>query len=221
MAGNEAERLGAAVDAAAREMEHNGYHICPAPVSETDLQSLIREGRTGELIPRLEHNGEFMAFLHRLVEARLGRKLDPGLSFTILRDYAGDEITHAYHFDNFVVTAVVPVQVPADGGSLLLWPNARRLTRSVFRHLLVSALCQNPLARRVAKWLSRNSGAFRRATMKPGEMVVFWGFETLHGVEDASPDARRMVAVVNYYNPLKPSPLLNVLPIKHKEQYNY
>lgn len=125
----------------------------------------------------------------------------------VLRCLSGQTgLKHAYyfHYDSYVLTALVPVIIPTEGkaGDLILFPNIRKIRRTYLHNLIDKVLLDNP----VTQWALRfgvRSGWLKpvRLKMVPGNVYMFWGYRTLHTNEPCDVDKIRSTALMHYGDP--------------------
>ena len=128
--------------------------------------------------------------------------------FQVLRCLKGDsgqKESFRYHFDAYVVTALVPIEIPKSGrwrGDLLMYPNIRRVCSSVIVNLLEKALAQNRGTQSLLSTsLVRRIFPPRKLRMTPGNVYFFWGYRCLHANEPCEPDKLRATALFHFGNP--------------------
>jgi hypothetical protein len=144
------------IDNLVRDMEHNGYGILEDYLNQMNIaaaQEFVRaeaqkhDGRyfsyrgsapvAGSILERLGHSREFRSIFERVFERGLGRPPSSDALFQVLRCLKGDsgqKESFRYHFDAYVVTALVPIEIPTEGrwhGDLLMYPNIRQVCSSV------------------------------------------------------------------------------------------
>jgi len=83
-----------------------------------------------------------------------------------------------FHFDSYVLTALIPIMMPSHGskGNLIIIPKMRPIRRSYGVNVLDKLLADSRLAQAVFR------GAYRRRLrgmisleLKPGNLYLFWG----------------------------------------------
>ena len=89
------------------------------------------------------------------------------------------------HYDASIVTVVIPLLVPEVGagqsGELVLFPNHRRLRRSVARNVVDKFRAQTGgTARRMLARAQRGDDGECLA-LREGNAYVFWGYRSMHG----------------------------------------
>ena len=114
-----------------------------------------------------------------------------------------------FHYDSYIVTALVPIQIPRDGmaGDLLMYPNTRKVRKSYLHNAVDKVMLDNPLSQRLLK-ASMNTKRFKpvRIKMLPGHLYFFWGYRSVHTNEPCDADKVRATALFHFANPhLKPN----------------
>jgi hypothetical protein len=133
----------------------------------------------------------------------------------VLRVLAGTHgLRHAnlFHYDSYVVTALVPVLIPNQPneprGNLVMYPNLRNVRRPVMLNILEKAIVESSTACRfwrsptVQRWL----GA-KPVPLEPGNIYFFWGMRSLHANEACLPTSIRSTALFHYGDPHEHSAL--------------
>lgn len=211
----------------ADDIDTNGFAKLSHAVTETDLQQL--RAWTDEQAQK--HQGEYFAY-HG--EAALGQSLlasywaDPRFKsllahlykhaarkdavsdriFPVLRCVQGNQgkrESNAFHYDASLVTALIPVFIPAEGeerGDLMLFPNIRRVRGWVLLNVIEKALLQNRLTR---SWIIKGMqhGWLKPYVLRlePGNVYFFWGYRTLHANRACCPTVKRATALFHFGDP--------------------
>jgi hypothetical protein len=116
----------------------------------------------------------------------VGTEVVPGLN--IMRG-PGDVTT--LHFDGTFMNILVPVFIPKiegpNRGQLTIYPNVRSFRRNFYDRIVVPILCRAKLARFL----------FRPAEIdyEPGNIYIFYGYRSFHGV--LSPSAPGLRCTTN------------------------
>jgi hypothetical protein len=164
------------------------------------------EAVAGTLLDKLSASPAFVNLLHRVYEQGSGRAPNQSL-YQVLRCLKGKSgLKHAFyfHYDSYVVTALLPVIIPSVGsaGHLLMAPNRRPVRSSYFFNLLDKIILDNP----PTQFLLRS--AFRSRLLKlkqillvPGNLYLFWGYRTLHANEACDQDKIRATALFHFGDP--------------------
>jgi hypothetical protein len=95
-----------------------------------------------------------------------------------------------FHFDSYVLTALIPIPVPDHGnpGRLIIHPNSRGIRRTYLRNLVNKVLVDNRLSQTLFNAAyRRGSKRVIRLSLKPGNLYFFWGYRSLHTNERATP----------------------------------
>lgn len=113
---------------------------------------------------------------------------------------------YAYHFDQYNLTALMPIETPmdtaADCGDLVIYPNFRKFRRSVIINLCYKIILQNSISSRLMR--SKIAVTLLRARtvkVKPGNLYLFYGYRTYHGNLPIDKKFRRMTALFHYNDP--------------------
>ena len=127
--------------------------------------------------------------------------------YQTVRVVAGEtqrEFAWRFHYDAYVVTALLPIIVPEipPYGSLVLYPRLRGIRSSVVLNFADKLMLQNKLACRLAAHAAtrRLLGA-KTLTVEPGHLYLFWGYQSLHGNEPCAPNAVRASALFHFGDP--------------------
>jgi hypothetical protein len=180
----------------------------------------------GAILERLGHSREFRSIFERVFERGLGRPPSSDALFQVLRCLKGDsgqKESFRYHFDAYVVTALVPIEIPTEGrwhGDLLMYPNIRQVCSSVVVNLLEKVLVQNRGAQRfLAASVVQRIFPPRKLRMTPGNVYIFWGYRSLHANEPCDPDKLRATALFHFGDPHVDSRLTRFIETRraHKE----
>lgn len=217
----------------AKDIDRQGYAVISSYVTEKELEAIrVRAvaalkaaggeyvgldggdaALAGTVLAELPQSEAFKELCRRIYEQGTG-KTAPAVSFyqvcRCLTGKAGRKHSYVFHYDSYVLTAVLPVQIPMEGprGDLLLFPNVRSMRRLYLTNLLDKALIENRVARAVLLFGFRKGwwkGVAIR--LRPGDMYLFWGNRSLHTNEPCDPDALRVTAVFHYGKEYENNPL--------------
>jgi hypothetical protein len=151
--------------------------------------------------------------LHRLIRdltlSACPRGVEPGADiYNVLRIIAGpksEEGSLLFHYDASVVTALVPIFMPANElrpcGELVTFPNRRPFRRSAAVNLIEKLLVQNRWSRRRAKRTFDAAPDDHLQLLHPGNIYLFWGYRTYHGNLPSAPNSLRATMLLHYGNP--------------------
>lgn len=161
------------------------------------------------LMARLGGTASFQKLLADLAALKMEHAVTPAAPYQVLRVVAGRTglaQSFRFHFDAYAVTALLPLAIPTDVegpcGDLVIYPGFRGTQRSVARNVIEKAAMQNRFVQR----LMAKPGAQRRfgaktLRMKPGNIYLFWGYQTLHANEPCLPDSLRATALFHVGDP--------------------
>lgn len=226
------------VETAVRDMDEQGY----ARIAGFFPPEAIANARSYVQRELQKHSGEYFSYIGRdavsgslladlggspalknifaqLYERGLGRPAPDEETFQVLRVLSGRtglKEAYQFHYDAYVLTALVPIMIPSDPGEkrgdLIIYPKLRRIRSSVVFNVAEKILLQNRVAHRLAR-----SQAMRRLfkakvlRMEPGDIYFFWGYQSLHGNEPCYTTSVRATALFHFANPHKNSLLVGVI----------
>jgi hypothetical protein len=151
----------------------------------------------------------FKELLGKLYHRATGTPADNGPLYQVLRVLKGStgrRQAFRFHYDAYVVTAVLPLVIPAatggPSGDLVLYPRLRSIRSHFLVNLLEKVLMQNALV----QWVMARGPVCRllRARvyhLQPGNLYLFWGYQSLHANQPCRPDSLRATAVFHLGNP--------------------
>lgn len=208
------------------KIDSDGFATIPDYVSQSDLlrmqaftdAAIQRSGGeyvhfdgpdavTGSGLEELAHSERFKALVHRIYEVGTGRRGPNQEFYQVLRCLAGKgamKNSYIFHYDSYVVTALLPIRIPESGmsGDLVMRPNTRKVRGTYLRNAVDKVLLDNPVTQTVLrKGLTANYLPFVRIKMKPGNLYFFWGYRSVHTNEPCDPDKTRATALFHYANP--------------------
>jgi hypothetical protein len=115
---------------------------------------------------------------------------------------SGQKNSLIFHYDSYVVTALVPIQIPSEGGDLLMYPNTRKIRSTYMMNALDKVLLDNPITQRFLRTcINTKKLSPKRIKMLPGHLYFFWGYRSMHTNEPCHPDKVRATALFHYANP--------------------
>ena len=215
------------------EIDCNGYRELSGAIPSA-LIELMRESISAQLVA---NGGEYfglaggdwfidtplapllmgsalIGLLSRLYEYQMHAASTSNRITASLRVVAGVRgLRHAnrYHYDSYVVTALLPIIIPDAGdeppGSLVMFPNLRRVRRSAVVNIIEKLLVENALSRRL--WSLRPVQHLAGATpvmLKPGNLYLFWGMRSLHANLACLPSSVRATVIFHFGDPHATSP---------------
>jgi len=161
----------------------------------------------GTLLEKLSASPPFVNLLRQVYEQGSGRPAPNQSIYQVLRCLKGKSgLKHAlyFHYDSFVVTALLPVIIPSQGslGHLVMAPNRRPVRSSYLLNLLDKIILDNPATQFLLRYAFR-SGLLKlkRIPMVPGNLYFFWGYRTVHANEACDPDKIRATALFHFGDP--------------------
>ncbi len=166
-----------------------------------------RAAVAGTAFDALSRSEEFRSLMRRIYEVGTGQAPPEVDFYQVLRCLTGRSGTrHAlnFHYDSYLVTALIPVDIPTTGktGDLVMLPNTRRIRKSYYANIFDKLLLDNRLSQSLLKALM----ALRllplvRIRPVPGNIYFFWGYRSIHTNEACDPDKVRATALFHYANP--------------------
>ena len=123
-----------------------------------------------------------------------------------LSGQSGQRNSLIFHYDSYVITALVPIRIPESGatGDLLMYPNTRGIRKYYWMNVLDKVLLDNVVSQKLLRYAARhNRIAPKHVKMTPGNLYVFWGYRSIHTNEPCDPDKVRATALFHLINPHK------------------
>jgi hypothetical protein len=165
------------------------------------------EGFSGSGLDELGRSPDFEKLLHSLYELGTGKPAMNQDFYEVLRclsGRSGQGHSLIFHFDSYIVTALVPIEIPSGdrAGDLLIYPNVRKIRSNYLLNILDKVLLHNPLTQVILRSCvnSRRLGPVR-IKMVPGDLYLFWGYRSVHTNEPSDPASIRATALFHYANP--------------------
>jgi hypothetical protein len=215
-----------AVSQMAADIERDGYCCLPSYVSGPDLLQMqefasgivgnsgrtsvslkSREQLSGTKFEELANSKSFQELFSKLYEIA-AKKPSPEVEFyQVLRCLTGQDIAREsliFHYDSFLITALVPVLIPTKGqrGDFLMFPNTRRIRSTYLTNLIDKVLVDNKLSQWVFKRVAQsNRFGVKRISLVPGNLYFFWGYRSIHTNEPCDPDQLRSTALFHFADP--------------------
>ncbi|GLS74665.1 hypothetical protein [Methylobacterium tardum] len=150
---------------------------------------------------------DFVALCRNIYESAIGQPAPDVGFYQILRCLSGGSAkkhSMRFHFDSYILTALIPITVPDHGnpGRLAIHPNTRDIRRTYLGNLIDKVLVDNRLSQALFNWAyHRGSKRVVRLSLKPGSLYLFWGYRSLHTNEPCDADAIRATALLHYADP--------------------
>jgi hypothetical protein len=165
------------------------------------------EAFTGTVLSELPQSPAFKNLCRRLYELGAGEPA-PEVSFyqifRCLNGTTGQKHSYRFHYDSYVLTALLPVAIPEAGlrGDLLIIPSTRPIRRMYLTNVLDKILVDNKVAQLIFRSAARRrSPKIVSIRMRPGNMYFFWGYRSIHTNEPCDPDKLRATALFHYGDP--------------------
>jgi hypothetical protein len=143
---------------------------------------------------------EFVQTLSNMVLRQFGYQVDRDDVYPVLNLLLGQKSTNAirqYHFDATFLTLALPVIMPdtdsSRRGSFRIWPNVRRFSTNRLEEKLYWRLMRIP-------WLRDRFSAVT-VDFKPGNLYLFYGFRSWHGIDDLDERFMRANCLINVGGP--------------------
>lgn len=178
------------------EKSHNEYAVFNGP-----------DAVSGSGLDELSKSPDFLDLMKRIYEQGTGKHAPNESFYQVLRCLAGSsgqKNSLIFHYDSYIVTALVPIRIPHSGrtGDLLMFPNTRSIRPAYILNAVDKMLLDNPLSQMLLR-ASVDSKRWSpiRIKMIPGNIYFFWGYRSVHTNEPCDPDKVRATALFHYANP--------------------
>ena len=175
------------------------------------------EDLAGTPLERMAKSPIFRRLCTRVYERATGNQAPDQPYYQILRCLTGSSSQQhslRFHYDSYVLTALLPICVPEGrrSGELLMVPNTRSVRTWYAQNLIDKLLVDNPLTQLLLKRLTKaRSSHLVRIKLKPGNLYLFWGYRSIHTNEPCDPDKTRATALFHYVDPHTDSRLKRAL----------
>lgn len=158
----------------------------------------------------------FRNLLARIYAKGTGKAPPEAAVYQVLRVLSGRsglKEAFQFHYDAYVVTALMPIAIPAGPGEkrgdLVIYPKLRGVRSNVVMNLMEKVLLQNRVARKIARApLTQRLLKARTLRMEPGDLYLFWGYQSLHGNEPCFPTSTRATALFHFADPHEDSTIV-------------
>ncbi len=161
----------------------------------------------GSGLEELYHAPQFEQLIKSIYARGTGKTPPDQALYHVLRCLAGQtgqKHSWMFHYDSYVVTALVPIVIPSSGrsGDLLMFPNTRTIRPAYLFNALDKVILDNPVTQKLLrKTVERDPQKPVRIKMQPGNLYFFWGYRSIHTNEPCDPDKVRATALFHYANP--------------------
>jgi hypothetical protein len=127
-------------------------------------------------------------------------------SLRVLSGGTGAKHSWLFHYDSYVVTALIPLQIPGGHGELpgdlVMYPNLRGVRRWPMLNIIEKLIVESPLACRLWKRnVVQQAMSARTVRMRPGNIYFFWGMRSLHANQPCLPTSVRCTALFHFGDP--------------------
>jgi hypothetical protein len=214
------------IDGIVNNIEKNGFAVIQNYIRDDDiirLQSFVENlvsAAGGEYVAltgageiantpfeEIGKSEEFIRLIHRVYEKGYNTTSPDQSLYQVLRCLKGKSgLRHAYffHYDSYVVTALLPIVIPTRGksGDLIMIPNLRRIRLSYLLNLIDKVFIDNKVSQLIFKYIAlKNISLFKKVRIVPGSLYFFWGYRTLHANEACDVDKIRATALFHFVDP--------------------
>jgi hypothetical protein len=161
----------------------------------------------GSGLDELARSPHFHDMIKAIYERGTGCKAPEQEFYQVLRCLSGNSArrhSYLFHYDSYVVTVLIPIEMPAVGmrGDLLMLPNTRNIRNSYVANVIDKIILDNPLSQALLRYLSRtNLIRLTRITLVPGNAYFFWGYRSVHTNEPCDAARVRATALFHFANP--------------------
>lgn len=133
-------------------------------------------------------------------------------SLRVLSGEHGQSHSQLFHYDSYVLTAMIPILMPRcpDSAQLILIPNVRSMRPSYLINVFDKLIVDSPLAQRFFKQRNKNK-RLKRVPLIPGNLYLFWGYRSIHASDSFDPAETRCTAIMHFYDYHKQSKLKRFL----------
>ena len=172
-----------------------------------------RNAVEGTVMEALSRSPEFNRMLRDIYEAGTGQKAPEQNIYQVVRCLKGRTgLVHNFyfHYDSYVVTALLPIEIPTSGrtGDLFISMKRRKLHKMYIRNLVDKVIMQNKFSQRLLKrWAENGQQGFKRVKITPGNIYFFWGYNTCHANEPCEIENLRATALFHFGDPYTDSKL--------------
>ncbi|HUC19048.1 MAG TPA: hypothetical protein VMA37_15320 [Acetobacteraceae bacterium] len=209
-----------------KEIDQRGYGAIENYLSDEELASLraFAEFRVraaggeyvglagadavrGTVLSELPRSAEFRSLCRRIYELGTGRRAPQPDFYQVLRclhGLSGQRHSNRFHYDSYILTALIPIAIPETGmsGDLVLLPNARAIRSSYLGNMLDKIAIDNPFSQAFLRAAARrNRFGMVRIRLRPGSIYFFWGYRSIHANEACDRDRLRATALFHYVDP--------------------
>jgi hypothetical protein len=228
----------AEIDQLVTSMDNDGYAVLREYFSEQEIDEVTRfviaeseklggeyffyngsQAVAGTLLAKLGESSIFRRILAEIYERVVGKSAPPGEVYQALRVLSGRsglKKAWKFHYDSYVVTALVPIIIPAEPenarGDLVIYPRLRRIRRNAVINVMEKVAFQNRLTQYLMASASiRRLLKARVIRMEPRNIYFFRGYESLHANAPCSPKVLRCTALFHFADPHEGSTIVKFI----------
>jgi len=132
----------------------------------------------------------------------------------VIANNRNEKESHRYHFDAHLFTVLIPIIIPnkknTNNGDLIIFPNIRKVTKSLLINVFQKILFQNSITKFFLKNNFLLKKKFHILKLKPGNMYIFYGFNTLHGNQSIDSTSVRATLLLHFYDVFSHSRLIKI-----------
>ena len=219
-----------------RDIDRDGYAVLPRYIPHSDIDVvrhfvrdavaaagnsytvLIGSAPVAEtVLGKMASSPALRRICMRAYEIATSRPASDQPYYQVLRCLTGSsgrEHSMVFHFDSYILTLLLPIEVPQgkDSGELIVLPNIRKIRRWYASNLIDRILLDNPVAQRVLRVMAKSHPErFVRIPLVPGNLYFFWGYRSIHTNAPCDADKIRATALFHYVDPHKDSKLKKFL----------
>jgi hypothetical protein len=209
-----------------QDIDRNGYAVLAGYISRADidvLRQFVRDAVAaagnsytmlsgpapvaGTVLAKMASSPALRRVCMRVYEVATSRPASDQPYYQILRCLTGSsgrEHSMLFHFDSYVLTLLLPIEVPAgkDNGELIVLPKVRGIRRWYASNLIDKILLENPITQWVLRGMAKSHPErFVRIPMVPGNLYFFWGYRSIHTNAPCDVDKIRATALFHYVDP--------------------
>lgn len=161
----------------------------------------------GTFLQTLPSDPNFIGLCRSIYEKSTGEPAPDIPFYQVLRCLSGERAkanSLNFHYDSFVLTALIPIIMPDRGkaGDLLIIPNVRKIRSSYIQNIFDKILLDNLISKTILRKLySSKSRWIKHINLVPGSIYLFYGYRSIHTNEECSPDQIRSTALFHYVDP--------------------
>jgi hypothetical protein len=182
------------------------------------------ESVAGSGLDELSTDPAFRGLMERVYQRGTGLRPPRQDFYQLLRCLTGPSMNkHSYffHYDSYVITVLIPIEVPASGpsGDFIMFPNTRPVRSRYIFNVLDKIILDNRVSQFILTTLTKRGWLSPvRIKMVPGNAYFFWGYRSVHTNEPCDPDKIRATALFHYVNPhvafFNPAPVAPVAALE-------